>query len=97
MCLAVPTLIKSIEGDMALAELGGVERTISLVLTPEARVGDYVLIHTGFAISVIDAGEAQETLRLLIELAASYPGEIDSDPQSTTCPERSRRINNRQS
>ena len=83
MCLAVPTLIKSTEGDMALAELGGVERTISLMLTPEARVGDYVLIHTGFAISVVDANEAQETLRLLTELAASYPDETNGNPQST--------------
>ena len=89
MCLAVPTLIKSIEGDMALAELGGVERTISLMLTPEARAGDYVLIHTGFAISVVDADEAQETLRLLTELAASYPDETNGNPQSTISNRRS--------
>jgi hydrogenase expression/formation protein HypC len=89
MCLAVPTLIKSIEGDMALAELGGVERTISLTLTPEARVGDYVLIHTGFAISVVDADEAQETLRLLTELAASYPDETDGNLQSAISNQRS--------
>jgi hydrogenase expression/formation protein HypC len=89
MCLAVPTLIKSIEGDMALAELGGVERTISLTLTPEARVGDYVLIHTGFAISVVDADEAQETLRLLTELAASYPDETNGNLQSTISHQRS--------
>jgi hydrogenase expression/formation protein HypC len=69
MCLAVPILIKSIEGTTALAEIGGVERPISLALTPEARVGDYVLVHTGFAISVIDEQEAQETLRLLEEIA----------------------------
>jgi hydrogenase expression/formation protein HypC len=83
MCLAVPTLIKSIEGTNALAEIGGVERTVSLTLAPEARVGDYVLIHTGFAISVVDADEAQETLRLLTELAASYPDETNGNPQST--------------
>ena len=83
MCLAVPTLIKSIEGTNALAEIGGVERTVSLTLTPEARVGDYVLIHTGFAISVVDADEAQETLRLLTELAASYPDETNDNSQST--------------
>ena len=83
MCLAVPTLIKSIEGTNALAEIGGVERTVSLTLTPEARVGDYVLIHTGFAISVVDADEAQETLRLLAELAASYPDKTNGNPQST--------------
>ena len=72
MCLAIPTLIKSVEGTSARAEIGGVERTISLALTPEARVGDYVLVHTGFAISVVDEDEAQETLRLLAELAEFY-------------------------
>ena len=69
MCLAIPVLIVSIEGAMARAEVGGVERTISLMLTPEAQVGDYVLVHTGFAIGVVDEEEAQETLRLLRELA----------------------------
>jgi hydrogenase expression/formation protein HypC len=69
MCLAIPTLIKSIEGTTARAEIGGVERSISLALTPEARVGDYVLLHTGFAIGVIDEEEARETLQLLEELA----------------------------
>jgi hydrogenase expression/formation protein HypC len=72
MCLAIPTLIKSIEGTTGRAEIGGVERTVSLALTPEAQVGDYVLIHTGFAIGVLDAEEAQETLRLLAELAEFY-------------------------
>ena len=69
MCLAIPALILSIEGTTARAEVGGVERNISLALTPEAQVGDYVLIHTGFSISVLDEEEAQETLRLLAELA----------------------------
>lgn len=72
MCLAIPTIVKSIEGTTARAEIGGVERTISLALTPEARVGDYVLVHTGFAIGVVDEEEAQETLRLLGELAEFY-------------------------
>mgnify|MGYP001042488421 FL=1 len=76
MCLAIPTLITSIEGTTARAEVGGVERAISLALTPEARVGDYVLVHTGFAISVIDEDEAQETLRLLEELAEFYTDEM---------------------
>ena len=71
MCLAVPTLIKSIEGDMALAELGGVERTISLMLTPEAKVGDYVLLHAGYAINILDQQEAEATFRLLEEVMSS--------------------------
>jgi hydrogenase expression/formation protein HypC len=69
-------LIKSIEGTSAQAEIGGVERAISLALTPEAQVGDYVLVHTGFAIGVIDEEEAQETLKLLEELAEFYTDEM---------------------
>ena len=77
MCLAIPTLITSIEGTTARAEIGGVERTISLTLTPEARVGDYVLIHTGFAIGIVDEEEAQETLQLLKELAEFCNDEME--------------------
>ena len=72
MCLAVPALIKAIENKEAIVELGGVQRRVSIWLTPEAQVGDYVLVHTGYAINVIDAQEAKETLRLLQELAESY-------------------------
>jgi len=72
MCLAIPALIMSIEGSTARAEVGGVERTVSLALTPEAQIGDYVLLHTGFAIGVVDEEEAQETLRLIEELAEFY-------------------------
>jgi len=68
MCLAVPLRIVRIEGTMAEVELGGVLRQVSLVLTPEAQVGDYVLVHTGFAISRLDEQEAQETLALFAEL-----------------------------
>jgi hydrogenase expression/formation protein HypC len=75
MCLAIPALITSVEGTTARAEIGGVEREISVALTPEAQVGDYVLMHTGFAIGVIDKEEALETLRLLEELAEFYPDE----------------------
>jgi hydrogenase expression/formation protein HypC len=70
MCLAIPTLIKSIDGENAQVEIGGVERTISLVFTPEAKVGDYVIVHTGFALSVLDQEEAQETLRMFAEIEA---------------------------
>ncbi|MBC7223751.1 MAG: HypC/HybG/HupF family hydrogenase formation chaperone [Anaerolineae bacterium] len=70
MCLAIPTQIQSIDGLMAEVEMGGVRRRVSLALTPEARVGDYVIVHTGFAISVLDEEEAQESLRLFAEMAA---------------------------
>ncbi len=69
MCLAIPALIKAIDGKEAEAEIGGVSRRISLWLTPEAKVGDYVLLHTGYAINILDQEEAQETLRLLQEVA----------------------------
>lgn len=68
MCLAVPIRVESIDGTTAKVELSGVSRRISLILTPEARVGDYVLVHTGFAIGVLDEEEAQQTLALLAEL-----------------------------
>jgi hydrogenase expression/formation protein HypC len=68
MCLAIPALIKSIEGRDAEAEIGGITRRISLWLTPEVKVGDYVLLHTGYAISIIDKEEAEETLRLIAEV-----------------------------
>ena len=69
MCLAIPALIKSIDGYLAEVEVGGVARQASLQLTPEARPGDYVLLHTGYAISIVDPVEAEETLKLLREIA----------------------------
>ena len=69
MCLAIPALVKSINGQQAVADIEGVTRDISIQLTPEAKVGDYVLLHTGYAISIIDVDEAEETLKLLREMA----------------------------
>ena len=70
MCLAVPVKVVSIEGNEAEVEIGGVRRRVSIILTPEAKVGDYVLLHTGYAINVIDEAEAQETLKILEEMAS---------------------------
>ncbi|HFD40615.1 MAG TPA: HypC/HybG/HupF family hydrogenase formation chaperone [Anaerolineae bacterium] len=75
MCLAVPAKITAINGFEAEVEIGGVGRTVNLMLTPDAQVGDYVYVHTGFAISVVDEAEALESLRLLQELAETYPVE----------------------
>jgi len=69
MCLAIPALIKSINGQQAQVDIEGVTRDASLQLTPEAKVGDYVLLHTGYSISVIDPEEAEETLKLLREMS----------------------------
>jgi hydrogenase expression/formation protein HypC len=68
MCLAIPLKVISVDGTLATVEMGGISREISLVLTPEAQAGNYVLVHTGFAISVLDETEAQETLALFAEL-----------------------------
>ena len=70
MCLAVPTRVVRIFGQEAEAEIGGVLRRVSLAFTPEARVGDYVLLHAGFAISVLDETSARESLDLLEEMEA---------------------------
>jgi len=69
MCLAIPALIQSIENDFAKVDIGGISRAISIMLTPDAKVGDYVLIHTGYAISIVDQEEARETIKLFEEVA----------------------------
>jgi hydrogenase expression/formation protein HypC len=69
MCLAIPARITLIEGKEAEVEIGGTSRRVSIWLTPEAIVGDYVLIHTGYAINILDQAEAEETLKLLEEIA----------------------------
>lgn len=68
MCLAIPALVKSIDGTLAEVDIEGVTRQVSIQLTPEVKTGDYVLLHTGYAIGVIDPAEAEETLQLLREL-----------------------------
>jgi hydrogenase expression/formation protein HypC len=75
MCLAVPVKIISIEGDQADVDIGGVSRRVSIALTPEAEVGNYVLLHTGYAINVLNEQEAQETLSLLERLVEAGEGE----------------------
>lgn len=72
MCLAVPSQVRGIEGRKAVVELGGVTRVVDMTLLPEATVGDYVLVHTGYAITLVDEAEAQETLKLLEQLAECH-------------------------
>jgi hydrogenase expression/formation protein HypC len=74
MCLAVPVKITSIDGEQAEVDIGGVGRKVSIILTPEARVGDYVLLHTGYAINVLNEEEAQETLSLLERMVEAGEG-----------------------
>ena len=73
MCLAVPAKIISIEDLMATVDISGVTRQVSLMLLPEAKIGEYVLIHAGFAIQSIDEEEAQRTLELFRELEKDEP------------------------
>lgn len=80
MCLAIPARIEQIDGLNAVINLEGVRRRISLLLCPEAQVGEYALVHAGFAISVIDEEQAQAALepwdemRKLIEDAGDRGG-----------------------
>ena len=69
MCLAVPMQIRSIDGTEAEVEAGGITRKTSLMLTPDAKVGDYVLLHAGYAINIIDEVEAEQTLALFAEIS----------------------------
>jgi hydrogenase expression/formation protein HypC len=69
MCLGVPGKILEIQKNIAKVDVGGVLRDISLDLCPEVSIGEYVLIHTGFAIQKVDEEEAKETLELLKKMA----------------------------
>ena len=70
MCLAIPAQVIQIgEQGLGMVELGGVVREASFMLLPDAQVGDYVLLHAGYALQKVDEAEAEETLRLLAEMA----------------------------
>lgn len=80
MCLAIPARIEKIsENQMAEVALGDTKLRISLALTPEAQVGDYVIVHTGFAISILDEEEARETLALLAEMEQAYQEGVEEE------------------
>ncbi|MBR2834149.1 MAG: HypC/HybG/HupF family hydrogenase formation chaperone [Coriobacteriales bacterium] len=80
MCLAVPSKIVSIDSMlMATVDVMGISRTCSLRLVPQARVGDYVLVHAGFAIQLIEEQEAAETLALFHELPGLFEDELGED------------------
>jgi hydrogenase expression/formation protein HypC len=81
MCLAIPSKITKIDNHMAVIDVDGVRRQASLLLVEDAQVGDYVIVHAGFAISKIDEQAALETLALLKEAAALMDGrEGDGGP-----------------
>ena len=70
MCLAVPMKIPELkDGGMAAVTVMGTMRDVALDLTPQAQVGDYVLVHAGFAIEIVDQQYAEETLELIQDMA----------------------------
>jgi hydrogenase expression/formation protein HypC len=98
MCLAIPGKIKSITGDDPLSragkvEFGGILKEVNLAYVPEAKVGDYVVVHVGFAISTVDESEANkvfEYLREMDELAELEPGSAGASPASPSKPSQPR-------
>jgi hydrogenase expression/formation protein HypC len=72
MCLAIPAQVIEIpDAETAVVELGGIRKSISTALLDEVAVGDYVIVHVGYALERLNVAEAEETLRLFAELAAS--------------------------
>ena len=72
MCLAIPSKITKIENNMATIDVDGVQREASLMLLADAQVGDYVIVHAGFAIQKLDEAAALDTLDLLRTAADAY-------------------------
>jgi len=70
MCLAVPMQVVSKKDVVGVAEIGGVKKDINFLMLPEAEVGDYVIVHAGFAIQRLNQEEAEERLKLFREMAA---------------------------
>jgi hydrogenase expression/formation protein HypC len=80
MCLAIPARISELVDEelrLAKVEIAGVVRTVNVGLLDDARPGDWVLVHVGFALSVIDAEEAAATIALLQEMGAEYETELE--------------------
>ncbi|MEJ7137559.1 HypC/HybG/HupF family hydrogenase formation chaperone [Amphibiibacter pelophylacis] len=74
MCLAIPARVVALQEDQqALVDLSGVRKSISIALVPQAQVDDYVIVHVGHAIGLLDPEEAQRTLALFAELPAGSP------------------------
>jgi len=76
MCLAIPAKIQSIQDQMATIDMEGTQRDVSLLLLEDAAVGDFVIVHAGFAIHKIDEKEARESLKVLRQMASL----MDTDP-----------------
>ncbi len=79
MCLAVPMKLIKRDGDIGVVELGGVTREVSLMMMPDARVGEYLIIHAGFAIQRLDEEEARQTLELFRQMGEDIEGELNPE------------------
>jgi hydrogenase expression/formation protein HypC len=74
MCLALPALVTELlPDDQAKVNLGGIAKTVSLALVSDVKEGDYVIVHVGYALSVIDPEEAERTLALFREMGEMMP------------------------
>jgi len=72
MCLAIPArVVETIDAETALVDLAGVKKAVSLALVEDVAVGDYVIVHVGFALQKLDAAEAERTLALFAEMGAA--------------------------
>jgi hydrogenase expression/formation protein HypC len=92
MCLAIPGTVETIDNGTGMVNIGGVQRPVGLTLVPDVKIGDYVIVHAGFAIQILDPHEAEETLNLLRELAeavesARIPGRrTEAEPPENSTP-----------
>lgn len=74
MCLALPArVVERLENDLARVDLGGVKKEISLALVEDVAVGDYVIVHVGYALTRLDPGEAEATLALFAAAGLDHP------------------------
>lgn len=81
MCLAIPARVIELFGDRrARIELSGVQKEISVSLIDEVAIGDYLIVHVGYAIGKLDAQEAQETLATFAAMRATHEGELPIFP-----------------
>ena len=78
MCLAVPAKIHEIDGQDAKVDFAGLRSVVSLALLPDARIGDFILVHAGFAIQKVDPEEAAEIIELFRQVEAMKEGGIES-------------------
>lgn len=73
MCLAIPAQVVEIDGEQGIIDMGGVRKEISLSLVDDVAVGDYVIVHVGYALNKLDPEEAAKTLALFAEMGATDP------------------------